>query len=375
MEITIKKVENGADKKKFIDFVHDLYADDPNYVPELYMAQSDLMNPKKNPFFWHSKADLFLAERDGKVVGRIAAIRNNNYNEYAKTKVGFFGFFDVINDYEVAKKLLDTANDWIKKEGLTDIIGPTNFSTNETCGLLVEGLDSAPVIMMTYNKAYYKTFLDKYGFTKQMDLIAYVLDPMDMPEKLLRLAKGIEERLKRRNITVRKINMKDFNNEVAKVKEIYNAAWDKNWGFVPMTDDEFKFQAKDMKMILDKDFAYVAEDNGKVIAFSLTIPNVNEVFKTIKRGRLFPTGLLKLVLNKSKISSVRVITLGVLEEYRKLGIDVVFYAKNMETAQQKKLKYAEASWILENNKEMNSPLISINAKPYKTYRIFEKKIV
>jgi hypothetical protein len=372
--ITIKKVENGADKKKFIDFVHDLYKDDKNYVPELYLAQSDLINPAKNPFFKHSKADLFIAEKDGKVVGRIAAIRNNNYNEFTNTKSGFFGFFDVVNDYEVAKKLLDTANDWIKKEGLTDIIGPTNFSTNETCGLLVEGLDSPPVIMMTYNKAYYQTFLEKYGFKKQMDLVAYTLDPMDMPEKLLRLAKGIEERLKRRNITVRKINMKAFDSEVKAVKDIYNAAWDKNWGFVPMTDDEFKYQAKDMKMILDKDFAYVAEENGKVIAFSLTIPNVNEIFITIKRGRLLPTGLFKLLMNKSKIKSARVITLGVLEEYRKLGIDVVFYAKNMETAREKKLKYAEASWILENNKEMNSPLISINAKPYKKYRIYEKKL-
>ncbi|MEI6816440.1 MAG: hypothetical protein WCL14_07495 [Bacteroidota bacterium] len=372
--ITIKKVENSADKKLFIDFPHDLYKDDKNYVPELFIAQSDLMDPKKNPFFKHSKADLYLALKDGKVVGRISAIRNNNYNEFANAKVGFFGFFDVVNDYEVAKKLFDTVADWMKKEGLTSIIGPTNFSTNETCGLLIDGLDAPPMVMMTYNAGYYKDFLEKYGFGKQMDLVAYVLDPLDMPEKLLRLSKGVEERLNRRGITIREINMKDFANEVEKVKVIYNAAWDKNWGFVPMTDDEFKHMGKDMKMILDKDFAYVAEENGRMIGFSLTIPNVNEIFATIKRGRLFPTGIFKLLLNKSKITSVRVITLGVLEEYRKLGIDVVFYAKNMETARRKKIKYAEASWILESNKEMNSPLISINAKKYKTYRIFEKKL-
>lgn len=372
--VTIKKVENKADKAKFIDFVHDLYKDDPNYVPELFIAQSDLMNPAKNPFFKHSKADLFIAERDGKVVGRIAAIRNNNYNEFTNSKVGFFGFFDVIDHYEVAKKLFDTVTDWVKNEGLTSIIGPTNFSTNETCGLLIDGYDSPPMVMMTYNKPYYKEFLEKYGFGQQMDLVAYTLDPMDMPEKLLRLAKGVEERLKRKGITIRKINMKNFANEVERVKEIYNAAWDKNWGFVPMTDDEFRHMGKDMKMILDKDFAYVAEQNGKMIGFSLTIPNVNEIFITIKRGRLFPTGLFKLLMNKSKIKSVRVITLGVLEEHRKLGIDVVFYAMNMETARSKKIKHAEASWILESNKEMNSPLLSINAKPYKKYRIFEKKI-
>ena len=372
--ITVKKVETATDKIKFIDFVHDLYQDDKNYVPELFIAQSDLMNPKKNPFFKHSKADLFIAEKDGKVVGRIAAIRNNNYNEFTNSNVGFFGFFDVVNDYQVAKKLFDTVTDWMKKEGLNSILGPTNFSTNETCGLLIEGYDSPPMVMMTYNKAYYKDFLEKYGFGQQMDLVAYTLDPMDMPEKLLRLAKGVEERLKRKGITIRKIKMKDFNNEVEKVKEIYNAAWDKNWGFVPMTDDEFRHMGKDMKMILDQDFAYIAEQNGKMIGFSLTIPNVNEIFITIKRGRLFPTGLFKLLLNKSKIRSVRVITLGVLEEHRKLGIDVVFYAMNMETARNKKIKHAEASWILESNKEMNSPLLSINAKPYKKYRIFEKKL-
>jgi len=372
--ITVKKVENKADKAKFIDFVHDLYKDDSNYVPELFIAQSDLMNPAKNPFFKHSKADLFIAEKDGKVVGRIAAIRNNNYNEFTNTKVGFFGFFDVINHYDVAKKLLDTVTDWVKNEKLDSIIGPANFSTNETCGLLIDGYDSPPMVMMTYNKSYYKDFLEKYGYGKQMDLVAYTLDPMDMPEKLLRLAKGVEERLKRKGITIRKINMKNFNQEVERVKEIYNAAWDKNWGFVPMTDDEFRHMGKDMKMILDQDFAYVAEQNGKMIGFSLTIPNVNEIFITIKRGRLFPTGLFKLLMNKSKIRSVRVITLGVLEEHRKLGIDVVFYAMNMETARNKKIKHAEASWILESNKEMNSPLLSINAKPYKKYRIFEKKL-
>src|ERR1035438_4764612 len=190
--ITVKKVETATDKIKFIDFVHDLYQDDKNYVPELFIAQSDLMNPKKNPFFKHSKADLFIAEKDGKVVGRIAAIRNNNYNEFTNSNVGFFGFFDVVNDYQVAKKLFDTVTDWMKKEGLNSILGPTNFSTNETCGLLIEGYDSPPMVMMTYNKAYYKDFLEKYGFGQQMDLVAYTLDPMDMPEKLLRLAKGVE---------------------------------------------------------------------------------------------------------------------------------------------------------------------------------------
>ncbi|MEO6882954.1 MAG: hypothetical protein ABI199_02895 [Bacteroidia bacterium] len=372
--ITIKKVINPKGLKQFIDFPHHLYKDDPNYVPELFMAQKELLDPKKHPFFKHSKLDLFLAFKGTKIVGRIAAIRNNNHIKYTEEKEGFFGFFDVVNDFEVAEKLLDSASDWVKEEGLLSIVGPVNHSTNETCGVLIEGTDSAPFVMMTYNKAYYPAFLEKYGFKKKMDLIAYHLLTKDLSDKTVRLLTTLENRLQLKDIMIRTVNMKKFDEEIEKIKLIYNTAWDKNWGFVPMTDDEFRFMAKDMKMIIDPDFCYIAEYKGKGIGFSLCIPDLNQILKTIKNGRLFPTGIFKLLLNKRKVNAVRVLTLGVIEGYRKLGIEACFYGRNIITAKKKNIIAAEASWILENNFLMNQAMLNIKGTPYKKYRIYEAEL-
>ncbi len=369
--ITIKKVSSSKDLADFIDFPHHLYKGDVNYVPELFIAQRDLLSVKKHPFFKHSKLDLFLAIKEAKIVGRIAAIRNNNHLKYTSTKDGFWGFFDVIEDYAVAEKLFDTVSEWVKKEELTSIIGPVNFSTNETCGLLIEGFDTPPVVMMTYNKNYYPEFIEKYGYRKKMDLIAYNLKTSELSDRTVNLVERLEERLKLRGITIRTTNMKDFAKEVTKIKEIYNSAWDKNWGFVPMTDEEFDFMAKDMKMILDPDFCYLAEHHGKAVGFSLAIPDMNQVFIKIKKGRLLPTGLFKLLFNKKKVNKVRVLTLGVVEEYRKMGIEACFYARNIITAKKKNILSAEASWILETNEMMNKALLNINAEPYKKYRMYE----
>ncbi len=369
--ITISKVTSKKDKHEFIDFPHELYKNDPNYVPELYIAQNDLLDPKKHPFFKHSKLDMFLAKKDGKVVGRIAAIRNNNHISYTESNDGFFGFFDVINDYKVAEKLLDTVKEWVKAEGLKAIIGPVNFSTNETCGMLIEGFDTPPVVMMTYNQEYTPKFMDKYGFRKKMDLIAYNLIDTELSQRTVEMMGKLEVRLKSKGITIRTANMKNFKSEIEKIKEIYNTAWEKNWGFVPMTDDEFNFMAKDMKMILDPDFCYIAEHNGKAVGFSLSIPDMNQVFIKVKKGRLLPTGLFKILFGKKKINKIRIITLGVIEEYRKMGIESCFYARNLITTKQKHITTAEASWILETNEMMNRAMININARPYKKYRMYE----
>ena len=369
--LSVKKVSSSDEMKAFIDFPHQLYKNDTCYVPELFIAQRDLLDAKKHPFFKHSKLDLFLAVKDSVVVGRIAAIRNNNHIEYTKSRDGFFGFFDVINEYEVAEKLFDTASEWIKKEGLTSIIGPVNFSTNETCGLLVDSFNLPPVVMMTYNKSYYPEYVEKYGFKKKTDLIAYHLNTNELSTRTVELVNKLEDRLKIKGITVRTVKMKDFKKEVDKIKTVYNSAWDKNWGFVPMTDEEFDFMAKDMKMILDPDFCYIAEHNGKAVGFSLSIPDMNQIFITIKKGRLLPTGLFKLLMNKGKINKVRVITLGVMEGYRKMGIEACFYARNIITAKKKKILTAEASWILEHNQPMNKAMLNIKAEPYKKYRMYE----
>ena len=228
--------------------------------------------------------------------------------------------------------------------------------------------------MMTYSKPYYRDLLKKYGFVKQMDLLAYWFYIDTIPERVVTLAEIIEQRLERNNIVIRTINLKDFKKEVANIRDVYNSAWDKNWGFVPMTDEEFDHTAKDMKLIMDKDFVLIAEKNGEPIGFTLTVPNINEVMVDVKRGRLFPTGIFKLLFNRSKIKSLRVITLGVLEEYRTLGIEVCFYVRLMKKAREKGYIGGEASWILENNEMMNRGLKNINSEVYKKYRLYKKEV-
>ncbi|MCX6290140.1 MAG: hypothetical protein NT126_00055 [Bacteroidetes bacterium] len=370
--ITVRKIESSGEVKKFIDFPHDLYRDDPNYVPELYISQAKLFNRKKNPFFRNAEVDLFLAYRDGKIVGRIAAVDNHEYKEFTGLNDGFFGFFDVVDDYAVAEVLLNTVKDWCKQKKFSSIIGPANFSTNDTCGMLIDSYNVPPVILMTYNKKYYNDFMDRYGFRKKMDLLAYRIDTQEnRNQRVISLRPAMEARLKRDGIIIRKFNMKNFKSEVDKLHEVYNAAWEKNWGFVPMTKDEFRFAAADMKAIVDTDFAYVAEHNGKAIGFALSVPNLNEVTINIRKGRLFPTGLFKLLMNQKKVKSVRIITLGVIEGYRKSGIDACFYALNIEAAVRKNIVYGEASWILENNDMMNKALLHIGGKVYKKYRLYE----
>ena len=375
MKTSIIKVQTKRQLTQFIDFPHDLYEGDPNYVPMIYMEQEALLNPKKSPFLKHSKADYFLAVgENGKILGRIAAIRNNNHLEFTGTKEGFFGFFDVVNDYEVAKMLLDTACDWLRTEGLNKVIGPMNFSTNETCGLLIENFDEPPYIMMTYNSPYYLDLLEKYGFVKNMDLLAYKIEHNDLPQKVMDFAEKLEERLASRGIVIRKINMKNYWQELENFLPVYNESWTENTGFVPMTAEEVKQIAKDLKPVIDPDWIYFAEKNGETIGVSLAVPNVNEVQIRVKRGRLFPTGALKILFGLKKIKTVRIIALGIKKEYRRLGIDACFYVRNIKAGLEKGYTTGEGSWILENNDRMNRAIQHINGKVYRKYRLVEKDI-
>jgi GNAT superfamily N-acetyltransferase len=370
----IKKVVTKRDLADFIDFPHALYSGDANYVPELHIAQRDLLTPGKHPFHEHSSMQLFVALDGNKIVGRIAAILNNNHNQYKNTKDGFFGFFDVENDAATAALLFEAATQWLKEQQVNKIIGPVNPSTNEACGLLVDGFDRPPVAMMTYNKPYYATLVENNGFKKSTDLLAYYLPTNTVDKRTLQLKQTLLNRLKNNGITIRNINLKDFKNEVLKVLSVYNEAWAENTGFVPMTDDEFKYLAKDLKMILDKDFCMLAEHHGKVIGFALAIPDVNQIQIKIKRGRLLPTGLFKLLFGLKKIDVVRVLALGVVADYRKAGIEACFYSEIIEKAIAKNIKGGEASWILEHNEMMNNGLKKLNASVYKTYRLYEKAI-
>lgn len=365
---------NRGQLRRFIDFPHDLYANDPNYVPMLYMEQEVLLNPKKSPFFKHSTAEYFMAMKDGKIAGRIAAVLNRNHIAFTGKQEGFFGFFDVINDQAVANALLDRAARWLREHGIEKVIGPANFSTNETCGLLVENFDEPPFIMNTYNASYYIGLLEQYGFTKNVDLLCYELVDSDLPQNVIEFAEKLEKRLADRGVTIRCIDMKHFNQEIEKFLPVYNESWAENTGFVPMTPDEVRQIGKDLKQIIDPDFMYFAEKDDKVIGVSLSIPNINEIQIKLNRGRLFPFGIFRLLFGLKNIKSIRILALGTLKEYRRLGIDVCFYVRTINVGLRKGIKRGEASWILENNDMMNRAIEHIHGKVYRKYRLYEKTI-
>ncbi|MEE9440000.1 MAG: hypothetical protein V3V14_13425 [Saprospiraceae bacterium] len=375
MKIIISKIDSKKDTKTFINFPHDLYAGDSNYVPELYLNVSEVLSKKKNPFFKHSEADLFLAkDENGKIIGRIAAILDNNYNKYHECNIGFFGFFDVIDDYNVARELLNTATEWAKKKNVDRILGPTNFTTNDTAGILIDGYDSPPTVMMTYNKPYYHDFVTRYGFDKEMDLYAYLMATDTVNQKSLRLAGMLEERLNRKGISIRTVSKKTKKEDIKSIKNVYRKAWEKNWGFVPPTDEEFEHLADGLNMLLDLRYVYMAEHEGNLIGFAVAIPDINEITIGFKKGKLFPFNIIKLLTKKSKVTKIRIILLGVVEEYRKLGVAAVFFANFIKAAKANNLLLGEASWILENNEQMVSAAENLNGERYKTYRIYSKNL-
>jgi GNAT superfamily N-acetyltransferase len=367
-------VSSKAQLAEFIDFPHTLYANDLNYVPELFIAQRDLLTPGKHPFHQHSQLQGFLAMDGKNVVGRVAAILNKNHNQFNNAEDGFFGFFDCVNDTTISSMLLDEASNWLKQKGAKTIIGPVNFSTNESCGLLVEGFDSPPMAMMTYNYPYYLQLLEQSGFIKKVDLIAYIFGEDGYDDRSVRVKNQLLNRLKQNGVTLRPVDKKNFAQEVTAIREVYNQGWSRNLGFVPMTEEEFNYLANDLKLVLDPDFCLVAEKAGKVIGFALAIPNINEILIKVKKGRLLPLGIFKLLLGLKKIKSIRILALGVLEAYRKQGIEACFYGEIIEAYRRKKYKAAEASWILEHNDLMNRALIGIKGNPYKRYRILEKAL-
>lgn len=374
MNIEVVSVGNKKDLGKFIDFPHELYKHDPNYVPEMYLGQLDLLSPQKHPFYKHSQAQPFLAYQDGRIVGRILAIWNTNHNNFNKVSEGQFGFFDAIDDQAVADKLFQVATDWVKDKGGNKIVGPINLTTNDSCGLLVEGFNRPPMAMMPYNFPYYLDLITHAGFEKKVDLRAYLVTKANASQRSVLLLDKLEERLKRSGIILRMINIKDFKNEAAKIKQVYNKAWDANMGFVPMTDDEFNYTAKELKMVLDPRYCVVAEKDNEIIGFVLGIPNINEILIKNKRGRLLPFGIFRLLFGLKKVKSFRVLMLGVLDNYRKLGIEACLYGRLIKTAMPLGLEEAECSWMLDDNYMMNHAIEQINADFYKRYRLYEKSI-
>ena len=371
----IVQVQTRKQVKDFIKFPFKLYKDDPYWVAPLISEQKKFFAPEKNPYYEHSEVQLFLAVKNYEIVGRISAHSNTRHNDYHKDKIGFFGFFEVINDQEIADALFSAAENWLQAKGFDTMRGPMNFSVNDECALLIEPFDSSPMVMMPYNPEYYKSLYENFGLKKVMDIFAYYIKVQKPPERLAKLAAKIQER---GNFTVRSLttkNKKKLKRDIALIFKIYEEAWKDNWGYVPTTKKEFDLLVDDLLPILRPEFVFIAEIEGKAVGFSVTLPDFNFILKKLK-GKIFPFGWLKFLLLKNKIPGLRVPIMGVLDEYKNRGIDVVFYYRSFKTAYEHKtpLKDAEFSWVLETNNMMNRISKSLTAKIYKTYRIFDKKI-
>jgi hypothetical protein len=367
-DIQIEEVKNQRDLMAFIRCPWEIYKGDRYWVPPLIKDQLHKFSPH-HPFRSHSEMIFFLAIKEGKSIGRIAGIIDHNYIEFHQEKVGFFGFFESIADPGVAEALLSKVKDWLKGHGMTKMVGPMNPSTNDECGLLIEGFDSSPCLMMTYNPSYYPSLLESFGLRKRMDLYAYLLEE---PSFLLDRLDHFTERLRRKEpqLHIRPINLRHFDEELKIVKEIYNQAWSKNWGFVPMTDEEIDLTAKDLKPLVVSNLVLFAYWGEEPVGFSVAIPDYYEVLKHLN-GKIGLLGALKFIYYSKKIKKIRVMLLGVKHAFQKKGVEGFLYVETFKNGIKRKYQQAECSWILEENVLMQHGIEAMGGKRYKTYRMYE----
>lgn len=365
-------ITSDAELKDFISFPYSHYEEDQYWVPPLLIEQKKLLNTKKNPFFNNAEIALFNAEHEGKPAGRLAAIIDHRYNDFHNTKTGFFGFFECIDRQSTADLLFRVAEDWLRDKGMTDVLGPANPSMMDEVGVLVEGFDKYPSIMMPYHKAYYDKLLKGVGYEKSMDLLTYLVtqDSVDR-ERANRAMEIVKKRLP--GISIRKIRLKKIKEEVKIIREIFNSAWKNNWGFIPLSEEEFAALAKDLKTIVDPNFAHIAEIDGKPVAFSVALPDYNQILRDMN-GKLLPFGWLKILMNKNKIDKVRTALMGVIPEYQGRGIDVLLHREAIENGLEEEVYSSEVGWILENNVQMVRVAEKIGGTLDKRYRMYKKDL-
>jgi hypothetical protein len=374
MQFSIREVVTGREKDRFIKFQWKIYKNDKNWVPPLLLDRKMFLNPKKNPFFKYAQVKFFMAYDEKKrPAGRIAAIISYNHLKTHNDEAGFFGLFECINDQKAANLLFDKAASYLRSQNMRIMRGPISMNINDEIGLQISGFDTPPVIMMPHNPPYYEKLIETYGLKKEIDWYAYYMEDREgkVPE---RLARGFELIKKRYNITIRPINMKRFDEEVKKIHRVYTSAWEKNWGAVAMTDDEFHHLAKDLKLIAVPELTLIAEVEGKIAGVSLALPDINQVFKRIKNGRLLPFGVFKLLWFKKKIDMIRLTIMGVIKEYRHMGIDTCFVYETYRKSLALGMWRCEMSQILETNVSMNNVLTKLGAHIYKTYRIYNRTL-
>lgn len=377
MSVNIRQIDSKADRSTFAKVPWVAHQNDSRWVPPLLADVLDTINPRKNPFFEHGEAALFLAERDGEAVGRISAHTNRLHNEHHEDKAGFFGFFESTDDEKVSAALLETAESWLKQQGCDQVLGPESFSTNEEVGVLVEHREGPPMIMCAQNPPYYPRLLEAAGYEKAKDLYGWYYEVGEIPDEPLKIAHAVEQHP---GLTVRQADPKHLERDIHIVREVFNAAWSRNWGYVPWTDNEVKHGAKAMGMIIKPEITAIAEVEGKPAGFMVALPNLNEAIKDLD-GRLFPTGLLKLIwrlkLGGHKFQSARLLLLGIMPEYRGSalgGLSVLLYVRAHRGGEQLGIQFGELGWTLEDNEKINAGIQFMGGRLGKVYRIYGKDL-
>ncbi|HEX8299808.1 MAG TPA: hypothetical protein VF594_11670 [Rubricoccaceae bacterium] len=377
--VTVRPVASSADLSRFLDLPYALYRGQQNFVPPLRMDQKSVLDAKKNPFFEHGAIQLFLAERPGtdgrpEAVGRIAAIVNGQHLAKYADGNGFFGFFETVEDDAVARALLDAASGWLKGRGMTGMRGPASPTMNDVSGLLVDGFDRPPAILLPYNPPYYERMLTDYGFSRAMTMWAYYVHSAYVnADRMARGAALVQRR--NPNLTIRSLDMSRFNDDVAAAMDIYNVAWAENWGHVPYTLHEAQHLAKELKPVIEKDLFLFVEDAGKPVAFAASLPNLNRALKKLPDGRLFPTGLAKLLgtIKAGGIYEIRMALMGILPEYRHTGIDALLIHQTILNGLRDGYEACEMSWVLDVNKALTNALDKLGGVKDKEYAMLEMR--
>jgi GNAT superfamily N-acetyltransferase len=370
--VEISTVFTAAEKDEFIKFPWQIYKNDPAWVPPLIIERRAFLDRDKHPFYRHGDAALFLAKRNGETVGRIMASDDPNYNALHKANVGCLGLFDSIDDIDVASALFNAAEEWLRRKGRTEIMGPIDYSTNYVCGLLIDGFEYPPAVLTAHNPPYYQRLCERCGFAKEVDWYAWWFSEFTKP--LDRLRKIVNARAAKHGVTIRQVDLKNLRAETEKIRSVYNQAWQDNWGFVPFTEAEADHMAREMRPLIVRGGTLIAEVNGAPIGFVLAIPDIHIAFKRMN-GRLtwfgLPIGLLKLLYYRLTLRVGRMVALGVIEKYRRAGVAEALVLQEIEEG----FNTGELSMTLEGNVMVNRFIEAMGAKRYKTYRIYRRPII
>jgi GNAT superfamily N-acetyltransferase len=364
-------VSSKRDLNAFIEVPYRLRRDDPQWVPPLRFERRQFLDRQRNPWFEHAEAELFLAEREGEVVGRISAHIDYRWDEYQGGSDGMFGFFDAVDDPEVVRALIDAAAGWLRERGRERMLGPMDFTMNDECGILIEGFDQPSLILEPWHPPYYRERLAEAGLEKEIDLQMWELWFGKLKEgtEMHPLIHAAAQKSRDEGVVLRNMRRRDMANEVRRFMEVYNEAWGRNWGFVPITEREVEFQAKNLKPVLDENWAMIAEREGEIVGAALSLPDVNQALSRMK-GRLLPVGWWHFLRRRSYIDRLRVFALGVKSEYQHLGVAAALYERHIQTAATYGPRGGHMGWILETNTPMNRAMEGMGGNVVQKYRIF-----